>query len=147
MHRIRSDHDYARLMRRRAQLPLHCGLGLGQLRLGIDPTHFVLLDFESPCRKAHGGGNRHRIGQIELALRIVIPDPLEDCERGVAGERHQPGIAQSDPALVGTGVLLLPDGEERAGRTDDQAAIARRVGGAEPEHGHGCARCQRLAQP
>ena len=73
-----------------------------------------------------------RIGQIELALGVVIPDPLQDRERAIAAQRHQPGIAQTDGALLRARVLLLADGDEGAVRCDDQAPVAGRIGRTMP---------------
>ena len=56
--------------------------------------------------------DRDCIGQIEFALAVVVADPLEDRQRGLAGERHQPAIAQSDGALGRRRVELLADGDE-----------------------------------
>ena len=77
-------------------------------------------------------GDRHRIGQIELALGVVIPDPVENCERRRAGKRHQSGIAQADGALLRGRILLLANSHQPARRIDDQPAIAGRVAGRKP---------------
>ena len=130
---LRRGHGDTRLVGGCAQPALQHVLRLGELGLGIDAAHLVLLGFERHRGQAHLAGDLDRIGQIELALGVVIPDPFENCERAVAAQRHQSGIAQADGALLCARVLLLADGDEGAVRCDDQAPVAGRIGGTEAE--------------
>ena len=47
------------------------------------------------------------IGQIKLALGVVVADPFQQRERLRAVDRHQAGVAEPDGALFLARVLLL----------------------------------------
>ena len=86
------------------------------------------------------------IDQIILALAVGIADPVENFQRAAAVERHHAGIAQRHLALFFCRIGMLAD-RHQAVALEQQPAIAGRVGGAEAEHGKGCALRQRRAQP
>ncbi len=66
--------------------------------------------------------------------------------RGLAGERHQPAIAQIDGALGRRRIELLADGDELVA-FQHQPSVAGRILRPEAEHGDGRALGERLAHP
>ncbi len=112
---------------------LQRGFGLGELRLGVDAAHVVLLGLDHDRLQPHGPGDRDGIGEIIFAFAIVVADPLEDGERGRAGKRHQAAVAESDRPFGRTGIELLADGDELAA-FQHEAAIAGRIPRPKAEH-------------
>ena len=86
--------------------------------------------------------DRDRIGEVELALAVVVADPLEDGRARVAGERHQAAVAEVDRALAG-----LASSSSRMATSsppvEHQAAVAGRIVRPKAEHHDGCAFGQR----
>jgi len=145
MHRIGRDQRHPRLHRGLPQSALNDRLGFRQLRLGVDAAHFVLRHFEGCGAQAKHSCDRHRVGQIELTLAIVVADCVENRKRPFAVEGHQPAIAKRDGALLFGGVGVLDNGEKlRALR--HQPAVARGIRGFEAQHRHGHAVGQRLPE-
>jgi len=77
---------------------------------------------------------------------ILVTDPIQDRERGVAPQRHQPGIAQRNGALGSARVLVFPDRDQTLA-FHDQAPISGGIGRTKTQHRDGLALHQRLAQP
>ena len=144
--RLRRNEGDAGVERGFAQALLRNRFRFGELALGIDAAHFVLLDFDRDRVELHVARDGDRIGQIIFALAIVGADPLQDGERLRAGERHDAAVAQIDGAFAGAGVGLLANGDELTAG-DDQSAIACRIGGPESQHRHGGVRSQSRPQP
>ena len=145
-HRVGRNHGDAGLERRRAQPLLHDRLRLGEFGLSVHARappsgpHFQRDGLE-PFAARDGDG----VGEIELALGVVVGDLVKDGERGVAAQPHHAGIAQPNRLLRGACVLLLADGEKLV-VLRNQAAIAGRISGTEAEHGDGRAVRQRRTQ-
>ncbi|MNX76259.1 hypothetical protein D3C86_1077620 [compost metagenome] len=77
---------------------------------------------------------RHRVGQVVLALGVVVADALEGREQlGPVGE-VDPGVDFADFALGLGGVLVLDDPRQVTGLVAHDAAVARGVLGLEGEH-------------
>ena len=127
------DQGDARLQCRLAQTLLQGGLRGSKLNLRVDALHLFLLGLDHDRAAAHGVNDRDRIGQIELFLAVVVADPVKNGEGGRTCEGHQSGIAEIDLALFAAGIELLANGERFCARQHD-AAVAARVGWAEPEH-------------
>ena len=145
-HRLGRDHRNAGFHRGVAQPPLHHILGLGELRLAVDPAHLILRGFQRHRFQRHAVGDRHRVGQIEFALGVVVSDAIEDFERDFAAQRHQPAVAQIDLALEVARVPLLADGHQ-AVPVHHEAAVAGRIGGPETQHRDACMMIDRATQP
>ena len=60
---------------------------------------------------------------------------IEDAEQIIHAKSHDAGVAQPDAALCFAGVLVLADGVEPAAAVGEQAAVARRIGSLEAQHG------------
>ena len=92
-----------------AQSLLHDRFGGGQLRLGVDTSHFVLRHFQCDRAQAHGACDRHRVGQIEFAFAVFAADPAQNRQSGRSGKCHQTAITQRNRAFALTGVGVLDD--------------------------------------
>ena len=115
-------------------------------RLGVDAAHFVLAGFDHDGLQSHFPDNGDGIDQIILALAVGVADPVENFQRAAAVERHHAGIAQRHLALFFRRIGMFAD-RHQAVALEQQPAVAGGVGGAEAEHGKGCALRQRRAQP
>src|SRR5262249_35711520 len=69
--RLGGHQGYAGLHRVAPQTLLQHRFGFGELRLGVDASHVVLLGLDCDCLAPHGPGDGHGVGQIEFALAIV----------------------------------------------------------------------------
>jgi hypothetical protein len=78
--------------------------------------------------------DRQHIGEVELPLCVVGPDLGERREKGLAGEREDPGVDLGDPALllarVAVGLRLDDPLDAAVGRPHDPAIAPRVI-----EHG------------
>ena len=132
-HRLRRNQRNPSVQRGLTQALLRYSFRFGELALGVDTAHVVLLDFDRDCAQLHAARDLDRIGQIKFVFAIVVADPVQDGKRTVAGERHQPAIAQGDGAFGRAGVGLLADGEELIA-LNNETAIARWIGGAKAQN-------------
>ncbi len=144
--RLRRNEGDAGVERGLAQALLGHRFRFGELALGVDAAHFILLDFDRDRVELHVARDGDRIGQIEFALAIVRADPLQDGQRLRPGERHDAAVAKIDGAFAGAGIGLLANGHELTAG-DDQSAIACRIGRPESQHCHGGVCRQRRPQP
>ena len=79
----------------------------------IDAEHLLAGRLDDARLEPVAGGERYGIGQVELALGVVVADPAEQAERGRArAEAHDAGIAERQRALGIARVLLLADSGE-----------------------------------
>ena len=85
-----------------------------------------VVDGEGGHGQAGVAGELDRVGQVVLALRVVVADPVDrvDQEAGVEGE--DAGVDLPDLALLVTRVLLLDDREDLALAVADDPAVAGR---------------------
>ena len=106
-HRLRRHQRHAGVERRVAQPLLYHGFGFGELLLGIDAAHVVLLGFDRDRVELVLARDRDRIGQIEFTFAIVVADPFQDRERMRAGKSwwSRTCAGQSLFAVAGIGFL------------------------------------------
>ncbi|GJE61980.1 hypothetical protein MPOCJGCO_4108 [Methylobacterium trifolii] len=118
-----------------AQAGLDHRLGGGELHPVVDALRLRLGDVHHGHVEAVRDGQRHGVGQVVLAGRIVVADPRQQPQGMGAGERHQPGIAQAHGALGCRGVLLLADRQHPAALRQHPAVAGGRLG-REGQHRH-----------
>ncbi|RDJ94066.1 aminotransferase class III-fold pyridoxal phosphate-dependent enzyme, partial [Lacticaseibacillus rhamnosus] len=95
-----------------AQTRLHDLLGLRQLRLGIDPAHFILAGFDHARPLPELPDNRDCIGEIIFRLAVGVADHIDDLQGHATVECHHTGVAQCHRTLFGAGVGLLTDRDQ-----------------------------------
>ena len=131
MHRLRRDQRDAGVERRLPQPLLHDGLGLRELRLGVDAAHFVLRHFERDRLQPHVARDlpprrSDRIRPCGWRCRCGPGFPAPYLPSNAISPPLQSAIARS--LLAGVGVL--DDGEQFVALRH-QPAVAGRVGGLE----------------
>jgi hypothetical protein len=107
----------------------------GQLHLAVDAQHFPFaLRLRGTHRQALGDRQRDDVGQVVLALGVVVLQLAQPV--GQAGRRdgHDAGIDLADRLLLGRRVLLLDDADHVAGRIAHDAAVAGRLVQIDGEH-------------
>ncbi|MGF6635480.1 hypothetical protein OKW39_002631 [Paraburkholderia sp. MM6662-R1] len=110
-------------------------LELGELLLAVDAERFPLVvglrgdDFEA-------GFDRHfdRVGQIELALRVVVFERREPAGKARGRRDDDAGVDFGDLQLLGTRVLLLDDALHVAVLIAHDAAVTGRDVERDGEH-------------
>ena len=102
--------------------------GGGQLGAGVDPQELLGRQFGDPARQALRAGDRDDVGQVELALGVVVPDSVHQVEGVARIDRHDAAVAQPDRPLFGAGVLGLDDAQQGAVRPEHEAAIGSGIG-------------------
>ena len=75
-----------------AQALLHSALGGGQLGARVDALELRLLAFDGDGAMARGAGDADGIGEIELALDVVVADRAQQLGDQRAVEAHHAGI-------------------------------------------------------
>ena len=108
-------------------------LGHRQLDAGIDALELRLLARHGNRLVAGRARDPHRIGQVELALHVVVADRTQQLRDQPAVDAHHAGIAEVDRALGGIGILALDDPDQFAS-LDDQATIGRWITRLEAQH-------------
>ncbi len=126
-----------------AQPRLHRRFGPGELLAIVDAQHLVLADNDDRRAEAALPRQRHDIGEVELPLRVVGADRVEEVEGDAPVKRHQAGIAERHGTFARRGVLLLADREKRV-VVRQQASVAGRLARLEAQRHHGGAA---FAQP
>src|SRR5476649_2349523 len=110
----------ATLQQRQRDIALMNALELGQLHLAVDASHFPLcagLGRHDAHAVADGLG--HDVGQVILALRVVVRQGRQPAFQ-VRGRRdHDAAVDFLDRPLGVGGVLFLDDGDNIAVFTDD----------------------------
>ena len=134
--RFRRHQCHAPVQRRLAQALLEHGTGLGELGIGIDPAHIVLLSFDHGCLASHRPRDGHGIGEVIFAFAVIVADPLQDRQRGRTGECHQTAVTQSDRAFGWARIRFLTDGNEFAA-FEHEATVPRGILRAKAKH-HEC---------
>ena len=109
--------------------PVHLTAQLGQLGPVVDALglHDV-VDGEGADTQAVLAGDPDHVGQVELALGVVVGQPRQRADEELGVEGEDPGVDLGDLALVGRGVLLLHDRLDVALAVAHHAAVAERVG-------------------
>ena len=111
---------------------------LGELGAVVGPLGLRdVLDEVSADGEAVLAGQAHGVGEVVLALGVVVGDPRQrrDQELGVEGE--DPGVDLVDLALLGRGVLLLHDRLDVTLLVAHHAAVAERARHPAAEDAHG----------
>ncbi len=126
-HRFRRDHRRASRHGGAAQARLRDGFGLSELDAVVDAEHFAFVGDDNFCVASVGARQFHHIGEIELALGVLVVDPFEQSQRVGAVDRHQTAIAQRNRAFFVAGVLFLADCDEAPGGVAQQPSVAEGV--------------------
>ena len=108
----------------------------GQLRLVVHAQRFRharRLRAHHRNAVAYGGGDH--VGQVVLALGVVVRQLVEPAGELAAGHDHDAGVHFADGALGVGGILLLDDAHDAAFAVAHDAAIAGRVVEADGEDG------------
>ena len=112
--------------------------GLGELAAAVDAG-----DFLGVVGGDRGAGapvldrDIDDIGEVVLALRIVVVEPVEEVEQILGARGHQARIAQPTGALGLVRVLELDHFLDGGIGMGDDAAVLQRVVGLEAEYDHG----------
>ena len=102
-------------------------LEFGELRLAVHPERFPDgRGLDRAHRNAFADRSRDHVGQVVLALRVVVAERPEPAREVARREDHDAGAHLAQRALGRGGVLLLHDALHRAAFAHD-AAIAGRV--------------------
>ena len=145
-HRFGRDQRRAAGHRRLTQPFLRDALRLRELGPIVDAEHFALFREDDARLEPTAPRQRHNVGQVIFALGVLGADLLQQLQGAPSVDRHEAGVAKVFVAFSFARLLLLPDGDERAARVAQQAAIAVGVGCEKPENRHGRAFCERGAQ-
>ncbi len=120
---------------RGAEALLHDGFGLGELGARVHAEHLFAIRLDHARFEPVAAGERHGVGEIEFLLGVVVADPSEQTEQGLArAETHDAGIAERERALLRACVLLFADAGEPSPVVEQEPAIAGRVLGLEADH-------------
>ncbi len=101
--------------------------GLGQLCLRIHARSLFGRPLDRDTGPASLHRQRHRVGEIVLALVAMQGQAREQIRQPRRVERHHPGIARRCPLQVRIGVAIL-DHRDQALARDLQSAIAGGIG-------------------
>ena len=111
---------------------------LGQLDAGVDAQALGgVVGGERQHGAAGVAADLEHVGEVELALGVVIADPGQRVEQGAGVEAVEAGVALVDRRLIGRGVLLLDDALDLPVGIADDAAVAGGVVQLHGEHHHG----------
>jgi len=90
-------------------LPVH-PLELGELRLAVDAERLPGgPGLHRAHRDAFADGGRDHVGQVVLALRVVVAEAREPAREMPRRQDHDPGVHLAQGAFGRSGVLLLDD--------------------------------------
>ncbi|OIQ78428.1 hypothetical protein GALL_398650 [mine drainage metagenome] len=103
-------------------------LDIRQVALGIDTGHFPFLA-RLFAHHAHAVAHGHRddVGQVVLALMVVVPQPGQPSHEMRCRHRHDAAVDFPDLALLVAGILLLHDRLHVAVMAAQDAPVAGRV--------------------
>ena len=137
-HLVGVDHGDAGCHVGMVDAALHDLGDLGQLDAGVDAQ---ALGGVVGGKRQHGttgvAADLKHVGEIELALGVVVADLGQRVEQGASVETVEAGVALVDRRLLGRGVLLLDDALDLAVGIADDAAVAGGVVQLHGEHHHG----------
>src|SRR6185437_10664398 len=151
-HHVRFDHhipadlgvvgeiDCRRVVQRHAGLHeifsperLELRLRLGEAGAVVDAQHLAGVGDRMLDAHAVRIGELDSVGEVILALGVLVLDSVDDPSQGIGPEAHEPGVHQADLPLRLAGIGEFADGEQPAA-FGDQPAIAKRVLGLEAHH-------------
>ena len=108
----------------------------GELDARVDPLDLPRDGRSVDCDGlAVGDEQAERVGHVELALRVVRLEPVEQRPEPVGAKDVDAGVDLAERELLGRRVRRLDDAREPAFRIADDAAVRARVLGLEGEHG------------
>src|SRR3990167_2827118 len=117
------------------QLLLVHALQPGQLPLVVDAFHFHrVIHQTTDHRHVVIIGQLHYIGQVVLALRIVVRDLGQPGLQIQRVRQHDAGVHFADLADFVAGILFLDDLPYHAGMITDDAAVALGIGQLHGQH-------------
>ena len=144
-HRVPSDHgiqckpDRGRVAQRHPVLKrpktravLKGGFGRGQLGASVDAQRFPFVAGDDIGAAPLGPRQGHQVGQVIFPRGVLVGQPHDQLAQQSGVKRHDPGIAQRDVARRRIRVLVFDDPFQATPR-HDQAAIAARILGLEPQ--------------
>ena len=135
------EHCFRRLHRHTIQHCLFARPGLpscldpGEFGSRVDTLQFVFGCLQCNGASAFGTGDFDNIGKIVFPLRVVVADTVQQFYCAPSGDRDDAAIAKCDRLLRLAGFTFLPNCQKLA-ILDNQAAIACRSIGFEPENHH-----------
>ncbi len=88
-------------------------------------------------RTASTAANLQHVGQIELALGIVVANLGQRVEQSTRVKAVEPGVAFAQSRLFGRCVLLLHDARHRASLVAHDAPVPERIVQFHGQHHHG----------
>jgi hypothetical protein len=98
------------------QTPLVIALQSGELHAVVDAGHlFERSGWAVTTRDAVGGGQADDVGQVVLALHVVVATRPSQSARRARSATMMPVLTSVMAALGLAGVLLLDDAQHRAG--------------------------------
>ena len=111
---------------------------LGQLDAGVDAQALGgVVGGERKHGAAGVAADLKHVGEVELALGVVVADLGQRVEQGARVEAIEAGVALVDRRLLGRGILLLDDALDLAVGIADDATVAGGVVQLHGEHHHG----------
>ncbi|MCY1181612.1 hypothetical protein D9M73_221260 [compost metagenome] len=116
-----------------------------QLLAVIDPEHVGFLHFHGSHRQPRLVGQRHRIGQVVLALGIAVADTLQQPQAGIRPQAHDAAIAEVDVQLLRARIPGFAD-RPQTPLLHQQPPVGARPLGVKTRHRHRRAVHQRPAQ-
>ena len=118
--------------------PVHEPAQLGQLLAVVGTLGLRdVLDREGAHGQAGVTRELDRVGEVVLALGVVVADLAQRLGQELGVEGQDPGVDLPDLALVDARVLLLDDRHDVAVGVADDPAVAVRVGDDPAEDAHG----------
>ncbi len=131
--RVRRCHADALGHQRRAAAGLEDRFRRGQLGLGVDPHHRVLGCEGGAHGQPVGIGQADDIGEVVLALAVLVVHAREEPEQHRRGRGDHIGVAGVDGELIRQGVLGLDDPRKLVS-LEHHPAVEAWVGGLERQH-------------
>jgi hypothetical protein len=100
-------------------------LQFGQLLAAVDAQHLPLGGrVAGDDLFAFGGGHADHVGEVVLALGILVGEPRQPAGQLAGGQAEDAGVHLVDGQLLGAGVLVLDDALHLAPRVAHDAAVA-----------------------
>ena len=132
-HGFRGHQRHAVVQRLGAGAGLKGGLGLRQLRTGVDAKGLGLGADHQTGRQAARAGQFHDVGQVVFAGGIGIADLRDKVEQQCCIGADHAGIAEGYRAHLVRGILVFDDPFQCLA-IRDQATVAARIGGMKAQH-------------
>ncbi|MNF78443.1 hypothetical protein D3C84_606280 [compost metagenome] len=111
-------------------------LQFGELDAVVGALHFHgVMGLLGGHHQAVGHGHGDDVGEVVLALGVVVGQAPQPVGQALARHGENAGIAFADGALLGGRVLVFDDGLHHARRVANNAAVAGRVDQVHGEQG------------